>query len=504
MDVRISPIPYADCPGLGPGHLLSRLVSGDCPDFPLLGRRIDAFSQRLALFDPDATPRIIAGQQPCLLTGPIYTVLKAATAVRLSMQWSAKCRRTIQPTFWVASEDHDVLEVNRIYLRGRKLVCPFQGTLSRGTVPPVGAISLDHEKERIIENFKAAYMPAPFGAWLVDLLGGCRFTSYATLFADLLEALFEPWQLAMALPDELRQRTGPVLADLVENWPDTQAAFAEGSEKLSASGFIPPLTGLIFFEFVNGFRMPVAIEDNRMHLSHGKVSFQEAARIIREEPDRFSPGAALRPVLQDAALPITATVAGPTELLYLWQVQPLYRVAGVTPSLLTPRMSLTFVPADVQATLETGSHSIQQLFALLHDIDQGLSTITTAGISAIADDLDRLLASLGRIETSANAKWLSRSVRTLEKHASKTINRLRRETLFPEGQLRALSEQLFPRGKLQERTVNIFDFLSLYGPAWLQTLCERLDPMAMHHILASPTRDNNDHEHHLESEHPHD
>ncbi|MBO0150375.1 bacillithiol biosynthesis BshC, partial [Vibrio sp. Vb2424] len=73
--------------------------------FPKTFENIDLLRQ------PD-TIAIVTGQQAGLFTGPLYTIYKALSAVRM-----AECLRlsgvNAVPVFWVATEDHDFEEVSR-------------------------------------------------------------------------------------------------------------------------------------------------------------------------------------------------------------------------------------------------------------------------------------------------------------------------------------------------------------------------------------------------------
>ena len=61
---------------------------------------------------------IVTGQQAGLFTGPLYTIHKALTVIKL-----AACLREqgieAVPVFWIASEDHDYEEVNHTRLVDR-------------------------------------------------------------------------------------------------------------------------------------------------------------------------------------------------------------------------------------------------------------------------------------------------------------------------------------------------------------------------------------------------
>src|SRR5713226_3636604 len=54
---------------------------------------------------------IVTGQQVGLFTGPSYSIYKALAALRLAAQMTARGTATV-PVFWLATEDHDLAEIN--------------------------------------------------------------------------------------------------------------------------------------------------------------------------------------------------------------------------------------------------------------------------------------------------------------------------------------------------------------------------------------------------------
>ena len=95
---------------------------------------------------------VIGGQQPGLLTGPLYTVYKAISIIKLAEALRRQYPYEFVPLFWNASDDTNWAEVNHTY------VVDGVGQLQRLEYPlnpqfegwSVGEIPLDHGALAII------------------------------------------------------------------------------------------------------------------------------------------------------------------------------------------------------------------------------------------------------------------------------------------------------------------------------------------------------------------
>ena len=68
--------------------------------------------KRLHRFVEEGGYLVTTGQQPGLFGGPLYSVYKGMTAVRLSEALERLLGKPVLPVFWVASDDHDWEEAN--------------------------------------------------------------------------------------------------------------------------------------------------------------------------------------------------------------------------------------------------------------------------------------------------------------------------------------------------------------------------------------------------------
>ena len=61
---------------------------------------------------------VVSGQQAGLFTGPLYTIYKALSAVKLAGCLRQRNTKAV-PVFWIAAEDHDFAEVAKAEFIGR-------------------------------------------------------------------------------------------------------------------------------------------------------------------------------------------------------------------------------------------------------------------------------------------------------------------------------------------------------------------------------------------------
>jgi len=378
---------------------------------------------------------VVAGQQPAYGGGPLYTLLKAAHAVALARALDQP-GAAVAPLFWCASEDHDLGEADHVDLikrdgRIQRLHADFGGGRQalRHRLADVGWTALMAALTELAPNglgreWVVAHAPQPselLGAWQ------CR------LLASLLPTL------ATVEAHRLRPYWRSGVARSLVSWP-AEALAAHRAKHLTLGGSDPfgPLD-----------QVPIFADrpDGRIALD------QEAALgIFANEPETLSPGAALRPILQQVALPCSHFIAGPGELAYHALLTPLYSHFGVDAPVLVPRCRATLIPAWFSRACASRGWDPT-------DLPATEPAIELAGLVELDAALDRLAAA--HSELPGNLARLRRERARL----AKTLQRRQQPQ-----RLGALRSWLQPRQQPQERVLSIIQAVWEYGPGLAELL----------------------------------
>src|ERR1035437_402878 len=118
-------------------------------------------------------PAVVTGQQVGLLGGPLLTLLKAATAIARAKQATGTTGIEHVPIFWLATEDHDLEEVDQVSLLTKTAVATLRfGAKSPHHAAPVGNIALDGPIDGILDQAAVLLSHAP----VCELLRECYGT----------------------------------------------------------------------------------------------------------------------------------------------------------------------------------------------------------------------------------------------------------------------------------------------------------------------------------------
>ncbi len=447
---------------------------------------------------------VVSGQQVGLFGGQLLTLHKAATAIRKAQDATRTSGREHVPIFWLASEDHDLAEVDQLALLTRTHVETLRLGLRSARPQPVGAIPVDGGTEQGRQHLESALDRASEllgGAPISDLLREC-YTPGATLagaFGRLLTKIFAAHGLIVmdAAAREFHALGADVLRTVIERADELETALLDRSQELEAAGYhaqvlVTPAHSLLFLidaptDGHSAARHPLRrTPEGQWKAGAHLYSSEDLLKILAVEPERLSPNALLRPVFQDAILPTAAYIGGPAEVAYFAQSQVLYeRIPGrVTPVL--PRLMATLIEPSVAAVMARHELEFPQILeAKTADalaLHLGARTMPIEGkrkIAAAGNALDTELTALTEY-MSAMSPDLGRAAGVSASKMRYQMNRLRRMAANFELQREeslckhatAIMLSLYPDGHLQERLLGGIWFLARYGDALPDLLVE--------------------------------
>ncbi len=464
--------------------------------------------QRIQELNEPRAVAVVTGQQTGLFGGPLYTLYKALTAVQFAARLRRELGRPVIPVFWMASEDHDIAEADHVQLLDRtgSLVTVRQASWAS----PIGFIPANLRfGPAILETLERVWEVLPsteFVPALREALGQA-FTPERTLaeaFARWMVRLLGGSGLVLAdgADPALKRLAARILLQEVDEAPRSSQAVLSASASLRALGY--PVQIEARPDAVNCFLLQEGrrglVKDGesfRLRDSRQAIPAADIRRLAQEEPERLSPNVVLRPIVQDAIFPTIAYVAGPGELAYFAQLQPVYQAFDVPMPLIVPRATLTLVEPRVAQLLERFRLSLPDLTlepeqlasrvlraqlpsdfeATLAKARDSVGEIFRGVAEAIAAVDPTLRATVG--QTSGHIQG------HLDQLERKAVQALKRREAETRQQIQRVREALMPGGKPQERVFSALPFLARYGPKVLDILHAAIDGPGWEHQLVT-------------------
>ena len=446
------------------------------------GAPADALAAAARLRDP-LSVAIVTGQQAGLFGGPLFTLLKAITTLRLAERTAADCGVPTVAVFWIDAEDHDWNEVQScgVLNTDLELVRMALGRLPGAGEGPVAHIRLDNSIEQAVTMLAATVPATEFTPGLVDALRAAYAPGAGMVeaFGRWLETWLGPRGLVVF--DSSDPTAKPLAASLfareIEHAGETSRLAAAAGARLTALGYhaqVEPQEDQAALFHLDGVRSSIRVEEARDAL----------LQRVAANPAEFSPNVLLRPLVQDTLFPTACYVAGPNELAYLGQLRGIYETFGVPMPLIQQRASVTLLDSNAMRMLTRHDLPFEALRA---QDESALNALLKAQIPPAVDNsldeagrtlserMSTLAKAVGDLDATLEAaarSTLGRMQDDLKKLQGKIIQAAKRKDETLRRQFKHAQAQAFPGGHPQEREIGFVYFLNKYGAGLVDRLSE--------------------------------
>ena len=462
----------------------------------------------IALLKKPTTLAVVTGQQVGLFGGPLYTVFKTMTAVKLAVQLKTMFPAyDFVPVFWVEGEDHDFAEMNHTAVLNAENVVVRCEYLPGGTTPErnmgaVGELVFDSFLEQTFVQLEEGIGKTEFSDTVLGMLKGCyrQGRSFNHAFAAWMTLLFQEYGLVFLSPNnaQLKKLCSPIFVREVSEFPRTSQLVITKSAELEERYHAQiKAKSLNLFLFHKGGRYLIEPRETDFSLKGTRhfLTKDDLMRIANETPELLSANVVLRPLTQDSLLPSIAYVAGPSEIAYHAQLRPVYQEFGIPQPVLYPRASASFVEERLRRAMDKYGLDLLEFFGdsgrIVARVVEQISDVKVERIFGdaqrrVQETLNELKFGLGEIDPTllgaldgVRSKF-DGNLAVLKEKASAAQQR-RNEAAVR--QIERAANGLLPGGTLQERQLNVVQYLNKYGPDLMKWLGTELSMSGFKHQI---------------------
>ena len=453
---------------------------------------------------------VIGGQQPGFLGGPAYIIYKILTILKLSSFLQEKLNIKVIPCFWNASDDSNFDNINNLYFLGQELkkidldLTDYRSNKSDSTSKQIRFSDIYFPQltvKNIINEFASLLPETEFKPKIFNLLQDCldvtlsnfnqkNGLSISSFFSAIISRIFSSYGLVVIDPGvpEFKKLSAKILEFDVKNHAKINKIIKENGSLLVSRGYHAQLNeslnieSLNFFQSVSGSRVKI-IETNENKLIN----------IIDNEILSLNLNVVLRPLFQDWLLPVVCTVCGPGEVGYFAQLKEIYNMAEIGMPVIYPRFSATIIENKISSVLEKigikeedfelGKETLKKKILLANkgkEIDELLINFQN-DVMLKLENLKKTIT-IKNIITGSSFDRAEKNIRKeLEILHKKIYSDIKKRNSFISDAVDRIYLNLFPDYKLQERVVNIFNYINKYDFIFLDNLYNEIIPMSFSH-----------------------
>jgi bacillithiol biosynthesis cysteine-adding enzyme BshC len=450
---------------------------------------------------------VFTGQQIGLLGGPLYTIYKSLTAIKLAEYLSGQLKIKVIPIFWMATDDHDFAEINHVYFvdRQNKLVKLEYQPQKEWNGYPASQIVLDENIKPTLEIFSSSAKEGKFSQEVSQKLKEFYAAGqpYYLAFGRWMSFLLGKYGLVLLNPadSDFKSLLSPIFTSELEKNGELQNLVEKTNsrlEKLNYHRQVHKLEEVTNLFYHSPRRVHISRENGKFRWEGASTSVDSSklVQMVENSPQDFSANVLLRPVLESFLFPNLAHIAGPSEVAYFAQIKALHEELKVVMPVIYPRQSLTLFEPEIKKILAKSGISCPEI---MQDVEQAYNRVIEKKIPGPAEELLNQTQAELKQKVEGMGKEILKIQPGLKPNLEFTIGKIDFEfNKFKEKFFQAYKKQfkeikeevytarqmLYPQNTFQERIFNLTHFVNRYGFDFVNYLYQNLDLDSVdHHVL---------------------
>jgi bacillithiol synthase len=449
---------------------------------------------------------VIGGQQPGLLTGPIFLIYKIITIIKTAAFLQEKLNVDVVPMFWNASDDSDFSQIEQFTLLSEGLHTYSLQEVDRYRGFMFAKIPLmETEWKGIMRFIKRCLRESDFKEEIIDLIEKCFKDDHKMtipfFFAKICSSLFSKYGLIIIDPNHsgIKEFSSKIIKTEMENSKQISRSVNQEGLRLKEKGYHAQLKAIdknlnIFYNNNHG-RSKIFIEEDKYRIGKEVFKKTDIWDAVLKNKTEISLNVILRPMFQDSILPVLCTVCGPSEVSYFAQLKDAYRFFNMELPIIYPRFIATLAEKKVRKTMDDIGLDYEMLDmdkdkhaneAVKKKIDHDIHAST----SHLRADLNARLKEFEK-ELLKNYNTIGSSFDRIKRNLNKEVDILEKKVLSEQKKknkhiIEATDKiflNLFPKDMMQERTINIFSYINKYSFSMLDDIIEQYEPFDFYHKM---------------------
>ncbi|WP_243523993.1 bacillithiol biosynthesis cysteine-adding enzyme BshC [Bacillus pseudomycoides] len=451
---------------------------------------------------------VVGGQQAGLLTGPLYTIHKIISILQLAKEKEASLGVRVVPVFWIAGEDHDIDEINHVFVMKNKKIKKtiFHDRHPKKASASESGLSIEDCRKWIQEIFKT-YPETNFTKdvlqFVEDTLQNSR--TYVDFFARLIMKLFADSGLILVDSHHpiLRKLEVSFFKQILSRYKEVQTSLQKQQQLVREQGYKPIIetksNAVHIFMQIDEERVLLEEENGKFVGKNGaySYSYEELIAKMERNPERFSNNVVTRPLMQEYIFPTLAFIGGPGEIAYWSELQQVFHVFGFRVPPVVPRLTISYMERDIFTDLH--DLRLQERDPFLNDVsmlreewfsNQIEEPIDKQFIEATERMMDihtSLQEFVKKVDpglqsfAEKNERKIKEQIELLERTLKRNVEKKHEVEL---NKFRRLQYALRPLGAPQERVWNICYYLNQFGLDFVERVMKQSYSWdGKHHVI---------------------